>query len=94
MVYFGVMDTIVNGAEAIRRSVSLPAEIAEKIDAIAASRRVSGNRAIVDLLADAIDAYEKRRAAFLELADRFQKSTNATETERLREELARMTFGH
>jgi hypothetical protein len=38
-------------------------------------------------------AYEQRRTAFLELADRFQKSTDPNETERLREELARMTFG-
>jgi hypothetical protein len=67
--------------------------MAEKIDAIASSRRVSGNRAIVDLLADAIAAYDQRRAAFLDLADRFQKSTDPAETEQLREELARMTFG-
>jgi hypothetical protein len=79
--------------EAIRRSISLPAKMAEKIEAIAASWHVSGNRAIVDLLTDAITAYEERRTAFLELADRFQKSTDPNETERLREELARMTFG-
>jgi hypothetical protein len=48
---------------------------------------------IVDLLGDAIAAYEQRRTAFFELADRFQKSADPTETERLREELARMTFG-
>ena len=77
----------------IRRSVSLPAEMAQNIEAIAASRHVTGNQAIVDLLKDAIAAYELHRKAFLELADRFQKSTDAAETERLREELARMTFG-
>jgi hypothetical protein len=67
--------------------------MAEKIDAIAMNRRVSGNHVIVDLLGDAIAAYEQRRTAFFELADRFQKSADPTETERLREELARMTFG-
>jgi metal-responsive CopG/Arc/MetJ family transcriptional regulator len=77
----------------IRRSITMPAEMAEKIDAIAENRHVSGNRAIVDLLGDAITAYQQRRAAFLELADRFQKSTDPAETARLREELARMTFG-
>jgi hypothetical protein len=77
----------------IRRSITVPAEMAEKIDAIAESRHVSGNRAIVDLLVDAITAYEQRRTAFLELADRFQKSTDPAETARLREDLARMTFG-
>ena len=79
--------------EVIRRSVSLPAEMAQKIDSIATSRHVTGNRAIVDLLADAITLYEQRRTAFLELADRFQRSTDPTEIERLRDELARMTFG-
>jgi metal-responsive CopG/Arc/MetJ family transcriptional regulator len=87
------MASTLTGTESTRRSISLPTQIAEKIDAIAESRRVSSNRAIVDLLTDAIAAYEQRRAAFLELADRFQKSTDPTETEQLREELARMTFG-
>jgi hypothetical protein len=67
--------------------------MAGKIDAIAASRHLTANRAIVDLLEDAIEAYEMRRNAFFDLADRFQKSTDPAETERLREELARMTFG-
>jgi len=79
--------------EIIRRSISLPAEMAEKIDSIAVNRHVSGNRAIVDLLSEAIAAYEQRRKAFFELADRFQKSTNPVETKSLREELAKMTFG-
>jgi len=59
-------------------------EMAKRIAAIAVSRRVSGNRAIEDLLEGAIAAYEQRRTAFLDLADRFQKSTDPTETERLR----------
>ena len=71
----------------------MSADMAGKIDAIAENRHVSANRAIVDLLGDAITAYEQRRAAFLELADRFHKSTDPSEITRLREELARMTFG-
>ena len=88
------MATTLLETEAIRRSISLPHEIAERIHSIAAARHVSGNRAIVDLLSDAVTACEQRRAAFLELADRFQKSTDPAESERLREELARMTFGN
>jgi metal-responsive CopG/Arc/MetJ family transcriptional regulator len=88
------MGTTVVGTEAIRRSISLPAEMAEKLDGIAAARHVSANRAIIDLLADAITAYEQRRTMFLELAERFQKSTDPVESERLRDELANMTFGH
>lgn len=88
------MTSTLTAAEIIRRSVSLPAALAERLDEIAASRHVSGNRAIVDLLRDAILAYEQRRTAFLELADRFQTSKDPAETERLREQLARMTFGN
>ena len=88
------MSSTLIGAEAIRRSISLPAEMAEKLDSIAAARHVSANRAIIDLLADAITAYEQRRTVFLDLADRFQKSTDPVESERLRDELANMTFGH
>jgi hypothetical protein len=68
--------------------------MAEKLDSIAEARHFSANRAIIDLLADAITAYEQRRKTFFELAERFQKSTDPAETEHLREELARMTFGH
>jgi len=88
------MGTAIDTAEAIRRSISLPPKMAERIDVIAAARHVSANRAIVDLLSDAITAHEQRRTVFLELADRFQKSTDPAETERLREELARITFGN
>ncbi len=79
------MSAVLSHPEAIRRSVSLPPKIAEKIDSIAASRHVSSNRAIVDLLEDAIAAYDQRRAVFLELADRFQKSKDPAQTARLRE---------
>jgi len=80
--------------ETTRRSISLPSEVYEKVDAIAANRRVSINRAIVDLLQDAIEAYDQRRRAFLELADRYRKATDPNEIERLRDQLAQMTFGN
>jgi hypothetical protein len=67
---------------------------AEKIDVIAVARHVSGNRAIVDLLGDAITAYEQRRMVFLELANRFRKSTDPADTKRLGKELAQMAFGN
>ena len=81
------------GKNPVRRSVTLPRRVADKVDRIAESRRVSTNRVLVDLLEDAILAYEQRRSEFLALADRFQQSTDPVETEKLREDLARMTFG-
>ena len=86
------MATLVN-SEIIRRSISISSEMAEKVDAIAESRHVSSNRAIVELLADGIQAHEQRRKAFLDLADRFQKSKDPAEAKKLRDQLARMTFG-
>jgi hypothetical protein len=73
--------------------IPVPADIAEEIDAIAVARHVSRERATADLLEDAIAAYEQRKAAFLELGERFQQSTDPAETEQLRERLAQMTFG-
>jgi hypothetical protein len=79
--------------ESTRRSISIPANLTDKIEEIARERHVSGNRVILDLIQDGIAAYDKRRAVFLDLANRFQKSTDPVETERLREELLQMTFG-
>jgi hypothetical protein len=73
--------------------IPVPAAMTTRIESIAAARHVSRDRAIADLLRDAIAAYEDRRAVFLELADRFQHSTDPAETDQLRGELAQMTFG-
>jgi hypothetical protein len=85
------MAVTIPGAEPV--DIPVPADMAERIDAIAVARHVSRDRAMADLLQEAITAYEQRRTNFLELAERFQKSTDPAETEQLREELARMTFG-
>jgi hypothetical protein len=87
------MSTILTGSDLTVQNVSLSQQLAQQIDAIASERHVSRHRAILDLLQDGILAYAQRRAAFLELADRFQKSTDPTETERLGQELERLTFG-
>jgi predicted transcriptional regulator len=71
----------------------VPSDVAAKIDSIADVRHVSRDRALADLLRDAIAVYEVRRTAFLELADRFHHSTDPAEIDRLRGELAQMTFG-
>ena len=72
----------------------MPGEVYSKIDEIAANRHVSINRAIVDLLTDAIEAYERRRQSFLDLAERYRKATDEKEIEQLRDQLAEMTFGN
>jgi hypothetical protein len=79
--------------ETVELHGALPARVAERIQEIACELHVSSDRAIVNLLQDAVDAYERRRAAFLEIAKRYQESSDPADTERLREELVRLTFG-
>lgn len=87
------MEMLAEKSDVVRRSISLPSQSARRVDEIALARHVSSNRAIIDLLTDAVAAYDQRRNAFLDLADRFQKSVDPVETARLRDELAQMTFG-
>jgi hypothetical protein len=85
------MAVTTSGVETI--DIPVPADMAAQIDSIAVARHVSRDCALAYLLHDAIAAYEDRRAAFLELAGRFQQSTDPAETDQLRGELAQMTFG-
>jgi hypothetical protein len=48
---------------------------------------------IVDLIESGLSAQEQEKKRFLDLADRLARSANAAEQKRLKEELARMTFG-
>ncbi len=74
------MGTVFSKTELVRRSISLPQELAGRIDEIAATRRVSANRAMIDLfLRDAIAAYEERRRGISRVSGRFQKSTDPSE---------------
>ncbi len=77
----------------VRQSISLPSAVARRVQALAKRRRTSANRVIVDLIEDGLEAKEREKVAFLELADRLVHTSNRAEQERLKEELARMTFG-
>ena len=90
-MYSERMAAIISGVETV--AIPVPSDMAEMIYAIAAARHVSRDRAMADLLRDAITAYEQRRESFLELAGRFQNSTDPAETEQLRGELVRVTLG-
>lgn len=77
----------------MRQSVSLPSVVARRVQALAKRGRTSANRIIVDLIESGLEAKEKEKAAFFDLADQLAKSTDRAERTRLKEELARMTFG-
>ena len=77
----------------VRQSVSLPSSVARRVQALAKRRRTSANRVLVDLIESGLDAKEREKVAFFELADRLTHSSDRAEQRRLKEELARMTFG-
>jgi len=67
--------------------------VARRVQALAKHRRTSANRVLVDLIESGLDAKEREKVAFFELADRLTHSSDRAEQKRLKEELARMTFG-
>ena len=79
--------------KSVRRSVSLPPQIANRVKALARSRKASANRVLEDLIKSGLEAAENERRRFFNLTDRLIASTDPTERQRLKEELARITFG-
>lgn len=77
----------------MRQSVSLSPRVARRVKVLAQSRRESASRVIASLVESGLDAHDRERAQFLELADRLAKAADPGEQRRLKEELARMTFG-
>lgn len=76
-----------------RQSVSLPPSIARHVKALARTKKTSANRVVVDLIEAGLEAKEKEKTLFFDLADRLARSSIPAEQKRLKEDLARMTFG-
>jgi len=89
MVYTGAMST----TKQVRRSVSLPAQIAQQVDRLAKRRRLSDNRVLVELIEQGIEAAKQKEQAFFELAGRFRSSKDPSEVKKLGDELGRFVFG-
>ena len=77
----------------IRQSVSLPVHVARRVKSVAQTGKTSASRVIADLIESGLDAREQEKKRFLDLANRLARSRDAKEQKRLKEELARMTFG-
>lgn len=80
-------------SRSVRQSDSLPPAVARRIQGLAKRSRTSANRVIVDLIESGLEAKEREKAAFFDLAERLAHSGDRAEQKRLKEELARMTFG-
>jgi hypothetical protein len=89
MVYTGAMPT----AKQVRRSVTLPAQIAQQVERLAKRRRLSDNRVLVELIEQGIEATKQKEQAFFELAERFRSSRDPDDVKKLGDELGRFVFG-
>ena len=77
----------------VRRSVSLPPRIARRVKALVKSKGTSENRVLVGLIESGLEAKERERTRFFEIADQLTRAKDAAERAQLKEELARLTFG-
>jgi hypothetical protein len=71
----------------------MPARIAKRVRALAKTRKTSANRVLVDLIETGLESRDAEKKRFFALANRLTESTDPEERRRLKEELARMTFG-
>lgn len=77
----------------VRQSVSMPASIARRVRALAKRQKTSANRVLVDLLEAGLESKVSEKERFFALAGRLAETRNRAERQRIKEELARMTFG-
>lgn len=77
----------------VRQSISLPSNLAKRVNTLARNRRTSANRVLVELIETGLESREAEKRRFFELADRLSASTDKAEQQYIKEELARMTFG-
>ncbi|MBI2525341.1 MAG: hypothetical protein HYV93_05100 [Candidatus Rokubacteria bacterium] len=61
--------------------------------ALARTQKTSANRVVVDLIEAGLEGQAQEKKRFFDLADRLARASNPEEAKRLKEELARMTFG-
>ena len=79
--------------KSVRQSVSIPSRIAKRVRALAKKRKTSANRVLVDLIEAGLESKEAEKKRFFVLANKLTESSDPEERQRLKEELARMTFG-
>jgi len=77
----------------VRRSISLPLEVAKQVDRIAQRRRLSENRVLLQLIEEGISAAKEKEKQFFELAQRFRMAQEPEEISRLGDEMGRFVFG-
>ena len=87
------MSDMAETQKAVRQSVSIPTGTAKRVRALAKSRKTSANRVLADLIEAGLQSKKAEKERFFLLVKRLTVSRDSAERQRLKEELARMTFG-
>jgi hypothetical protein len=77
----------------IRRSITLPSRIAQRVDQIARKKRLSENRVLVELVEHGLEAQKEKEKRFFALAERFRSACDAKEIKQLGDEMGQFIFG-
>ncbi len=77
----------------VRRSISVSAETESKIRTMARQQNRSTAKVLENLVETGLAAKEAEKRRFFEVAERLRATTDESEVQRLKQELARMTFG-
>jgi hypothetical protein len=77
----------------IRQTVTLSAPTARKVRAVAHASKTSTSKTLTALIESGLHAREREKQEFLDLADRLSRARDPEEQRRLKDELARRTFG-
>jgi predicted transcriptional regulator len=77
----------------VRRSVTLPDQVARQVQRIAKRRRLSDNRVLVELIEEGIEARRQKEKAFFDLAEKFRAADDPAQVKRMGDELGRFVFG-
>ena len=70
------MCIVAHSEKVVRQSISLPSSIARRVKTLANRERTSANRVIVNLIETGLQAREREKRAFFELAERLANSSN------------------
>ncbi len=87
------MATVKKSRKTVRRSVALPHEIDSRVKKMARRQKRSTNQVLGSLIESGLEVKESERQRFFQLAERLRSATGRAELERVKSELARMTFG-
>jgi len=67
--------------------------LARQVRALANSKQLSSNKVIVGLIEEGLKAQEREKERFFSLAEALIQSKDEQEQKRIKQELAKMTFG-